>query len=216
MIELSPRAQAALLRMLQEGEYERVGDHQTRKADVRLVAATNENLEQAVKEGRFRADLYYRLNIFPVIIPPLRERRDDIPLLITHFLSRFENMYGKTLKGLSDKAKNFMMTYEWPGNIRELENLLERATLLTDHQQEIKLSHLFPQIKQDIETKPEKVDLDAVIQDGFCLEDHERQLIFIAMQKVNHNVSEAARVLGISRAALDYRLKKQASNAKKA
>ena len=98
MIELSSRAQAALLRMLQEGEYERVGDHQTRKADVRLVAATNEDLEQAVKEGRFRADLYYRLNIFPVIIPLLRERRDDIPLLITHFLSRFENMYGKTLK----------------------------------------------------------------------------------------------------------------------
>ena len=96
MIELSPRAQAALLRMLQEGEYERVGDYQTRKADVRLVAATNEDLEQAVKEGRFRADLYYRLNIFPVIIPPLRERRDDIPLLITHFLSRFESMYGKT------------------------------------------------------------------------------------------------------------------------
>ena len=212
VIELSPRAQAALLRMLQEGEYERVGDYQTRKADVRLVAATNEVLEQAVKEGRFRADLYYRLNIFPVIIPPLRERRDDIPLLITHFLSRFENMYGKTLKGLSDRAKNFVMTYEWPGNIRELENLLERATLLTDHQQEIKLNHLFPQIKQDIEPKPENLDLNAVIQDGFCLEDHERQLILIAMQKANQNVSEAARILGISRAALDYRLKKQVVN----
>lgn len=147
VVELSPRAQAALLRMLQEGEYERVGDHQTRTVDVRLVAATNEDLEQAVKEGKFRADLYYRLNIFPVIIPPLRDRRDDIPLLIAHFLTRFENMYSKTLKGLSDKAKNFVMKYEWPGNIRELENLLERATLLTDHHQEIKLSSLFPQLE---------------------------------------------------------------------
>lgn len=215
VIELSSRAQAALLRMLQEGEFERVGDYQTRHVDVRVVAATNEDLEQAVKAGRFRADLYYRLNIFPVMIPPLRERRDDIPLLIQHFLARFANMYGKKLKGLSDKAKNFLMNYEWPGNIRELENLLERATLLTDHQQEIKLSHLFPQIKEDIKTKPEKVDLEAVIQDGFCLEDHERQLISIAMQKVKHNVSEAARVLGISRAALDYRLKKQAFHSEK-
>ena len=93
---------------------------------------------------------------------------------------------------------------------------MERATLLTEHQQEIKLDSLFPQIEQNTGEKYEKVDLDAVIQDGFCLEDHERQLIFIAMQKVNHNVSEAARILGISRAALDYRLKKQASNAKKA
>ena len=123
-------------------------------------------------------------------------------------------MYGKTLNGLSDRAKNFVMTYEWPGNIRELENLLERATLLTDHQQEIKLNHLFPQIKQDIEPKSENLDLNAVIQDGFCLEDHERQLILIAMQKANQNVSEAARILGISRAALDYRLKKQAVNVK--
>lgn len=209
VIELSPRAQAALLRMLQEGEFERVGDYQTRHVDVRVVAATNEDLAQAVKDGRFRADLYYRLNIFPVSIPSLRERRDDIPLLVKHFLARFENMYGKTLKGLSDKARNFVMTYEWPGNIRELENLLERATLLTDHQQEIKLSHLFPQIKQELEPTVEQVDFDHMLQDGFSLEDHERKLIAKAMQRANHNVSEAARILGISRAALDYRLKKQ-------
>lgn len=215
VIELSPRAQAALLRMLQEGEFERVGDQQTRKVDVRIVAATNEDLEQAVKDGKFRADLYYRLNIFPVMIPPLRERREDIPLLISHFLARFENMYDKTLKGLSDKAKSFVMKYEWPGNIRELENLLERATLLTEHQQEIKLDSLFPQIEQNTGENCEKLDLYEMIQDGFCLENHERQLIFIAMQKVNNNVSEAARILGISRPALDYRLKKQALSNKK-
>ncbi|PJG42195.1 transcriptional regulator [Acinetobacter tandoii] len=209
VIELSPRAQAALLRMLQEGEFERVGDNQTRKVDVRIVTACNEDLEQAVKDGRFRADLYYRLNIFPVKIPPLRERREDIPLLIQHFLSRFETMYDKKLKGLSDKAKNFVMSYEWPGNIRELENLLERATLLTDHQQEIKLESLFPQ-HLDLEKKYDsfKPHIDDLLTDNFSLEQLEKDIICGAMNKCSHNVSEAARMLGISRATLDYRLKK--------
>lgn len=209
VIELSPRAQAALLRMLQEGEFERVGDNQTRKVDVRIVTACNEDLEQAVKDGRFRADLYYRLNIFPVKIPPLRERREDIPLLIQHFLSRFETMYDKKLKGLSDKAKNFVMSYEWPGNIRELENLLERATLLTDHQQEIKLESLFPQ-HLDLEKKYESSQphIDDLLTENFSLEQFEKDIICGAMNKCSHNVSEAARMLGISRATLDYRLKK--------
>ncbi len=209
VIELSPRAQAALLRMLQEGEFERVGDTKTRKVDVRIVAATNEDLQQAVKDGRFRADLYYRLNIFPVMIPPLRERREDIPLLINHFLSRFENLYDKTLKGLSDKAKNFVMKYEWPGNIRELENLLERATLLTDHQQEIKLSSLFPQLAEQEQASSSDYDhVDALFTEQFSLEKYEQQIIRTAMQKSGQNISEAARILGISRATLDYRLKK--------
>ncbi|WP_411687954.1 phenol degradation transcriptional regulator MobR [Acinetobacter indicus] len=208
VIELSPRAQAALLRMLQEGEFERVGDYRTRKVDVRIVAATNEDLEQAVKAGRFRADLFYRLNIFPVQIPPLRERREDIPLLVNHFLKRFENLYGKALPGLSDKAKNYVMSYEWPGNIRELENLLERATLLTDDQQEIKLSCLFPQLKQQAENSTSSNSIETLLTEDFSLERHEQEIILTAMQRSQQNISEAARLLGISRATLDYRLKK--------
>ncbi len=208
VIELSPRAQAALLRMLQEGEFERVGDYRTRKVDVRIVAATNEDLEQAVKAGRFRADLFYRLNIFPVQIPPLRERREDIPLLVNHFLKRFENLYGKTLPGLSDKAKNYVMSYEWPGNIRELENLLERATLLTDDQQEIKLSCLFPQLKQQAKNSTSPNSIETLLTEDFSLERHEQEIILTAMQRSHQNISEAARLLGISRATLDYRLKK--------
>lgn len=209
VVELSPRAQAALLRILQEGEFERVGDSQTRHLDVRVITATNEDLEQAVKAGRFRADLYYRLNIFPVQIPPLRERREDIPLLIEHFLKRFEKMYDKQIQGVSEKATAFMQSYAWPGNIRELENLLERAVLLTEEQQMIKLNALFPQKHEhDAEDVQGSTHLDTFITEGFDLEQHEQQLIMTAMQKAKQNVSEAARLLGISRAKLDYRLKK--------
>lgn len=211
VIELTPRAQAALLRTLQEGEFERVGDHKSRKVDVRIVAASNEDLEAAVKAGRFRADLFYRLNIFPVQIPPLRERRDDIPLLIQHFLKRFENMYDKSIKGLSDKAKSYMMNYHWPGNIRELENVLERATLLTDEQHEIMLNDLFPQSQRATESSnmfEQNQYMDHLLQHNFSLEDFEQQIIQSAMNKTQNNVSEAARILGISRATLDYRLKK--------
>lgn len=209
VIELSPRAQAALLRVLQEGEVERVGDSQTRHIDVRVIAATNEDLEQAVKAGRFRADLYYRLNIFPVQIPPLRERREDLPLLVEHFLKRFEKMYDKQIQGVSEKATDFMQSYAWPGNIRELENLLERAVLLTEDQQLIKLKALFPQMHSEHSVDEQaNVDLDKLLTEGFDLEQHEQQLIMTAMQKAKHNVSEAARLLGISRAKLDYRLNK--------
>lgn len=222
VIELSPRAQAALLRILQEGEFERVGDYQTRHIDVRLVTATNENLFEAVQQGRFRADLFYRLNIFPVIIPPLRERRDDIPLLVKYFLTRFESLYDKKIKGLSDKALNYLMSYEWPGNIRELENMLERATLLTEHQQEIKLNHLLPQdyinyqdtegVKRALSDTPnmntQENIIDQLLDQNFSFEEFEQDMIQQALKRCEYNISKAARLLGISRATLDYRLKK--------
>src|SRR5690606_19160658 len=157
------------------------------------------------------SDLYYRLNIFPVQIPPLRERREDLPLLVDHFLKRFEKMYDKQIQGLSEKATAFMQTYAWPGNIRELENLLERAVLLTEDQQLIKLHALFPQMHtqmEDHQTEYPAKDLATMLTTGFDLEQHEQQLIQTAMHTAKQNISEAARLLGISRAELYLRLKK--------
>lgn len=225
VIELSPRAQAALLRVLQEGELERVGDNQTRNIDVRVVAATNESLEEAVKEGRFRADLYYRLNVYPINIPPLRERPEDLPMLIEHFLEKYHAYYSKRTAGLSGLAMQAMMKYDWPGNVRELENLIERALILTDNGEEISASSLFPTLgfnaTQTLSADGHLIDVDdeAAHSDsndwiesalGACesLEEIEQKFLDYALDKANGNVSEAARVLGVSRPTLAYRMKK--------
>ena len=127
---LSLGAQGILLRALQEGEIERLGDTQTRQVDVRIVAATNVDLREEVKAGRFREDLYFRLNVFPVRLPPLRERREDVPLLISHFLDKYNQVHGRKLAGFTQRAVDAMLSYEWPGNIRELENVVERGVIL--------------------------------------------------------------------------------------
>ncbi len=223
VIELSPRAQASLLRVLQEGELERVGDNRTRKIDVRVIAATHEDLAEAVKAGRFRADLYYRLNVFPVAIPALRERREDIPLLVEHFLQRFHQEYGKRTLGLSDKALEACLHYSWPGNIRELENVIERGIILTDPNESISVQALFPRAPEEPQTASERVSSDGVLiqpgngqgswisqllSSGLSLDEIEESLMREAMQQANQNVSGAARLLGLSRPALAYRLKK--------
>lgn len=223
VIELSPRAQASLLRVLQEGELERVGDNRTRKIDVRVIAATHEDLAEAVKAGRFRADLYYRLNVFPVAIPALRERREDIPLLVEHFLQRFHQEYSKRTLGLSDKAMEACLHYSWPGNIRELENVIERGIILTDPNESISVQALFPRAPEEPQTASERVSSDGVLiqpgngqgswisqllSSGLSLDEIEESLMREAMQQANQNVSGAARLLGLSRPALAYRLKK--------
>ncbi len=223
VIELSPRAQASLLRVLQEGELERVGDNRTRKIDVRVIAATHEDLAEAVKAGRFRADLYYRLNVFPVAIPALRERREDIPLLVEHFLQRFHQEYDKRTLGLSDKALEACLHYSWPGNIRELENVIERGIILTDPNESISVQALFPRAPEEPQTASERVSSDGVLiqpgngqgswisqllSSGLSLDEIEESLMREAMQQANQNVSGAARLLGLSRPALAYRLKK--------
>ncbi|MDH0623483.1 sigma-54-dependent Fis family transcriptional regulator [Pseudomonas chengduensis] len=223
VIELSPRAQASLLRVLQEGELERVGDNRTRKIDVRVIAATHEDLAEAVKAGRFRADLYYRLNVFPVAIPALRERREDIPLLAEHFLQRFHEEYGKRTLGLSDKALEACLHYSWPGNIRELENVIERGIILTDANESISVPALFPRPPEEPQTDSERVSSDGVLiqpdngqgswisqllSSGLSLEEIEESLMREAMLQAKQNISGAARLLGLSRPALAYRLKK--------
>lgn len=225
VIELNPRAQAALLRVLQEGEMERVGDNQVRTIDVRIVAATNEDLAQAVKEGRFRADLYYRLNVFPVNIPPLRERHEDIPLLIEHFLEKYHSMYNKKTFGVSDKALQSLMNYKWPGNIRELENMIERGIILTDNNRTIDMKSFFPSLaepshplniatgtgslcSQTAVTEESGTTIDRLLDSDFDLQDFEQQLLSRAMEKASGNVTQAARLLGITRPQMAYRLKK--------
>ncbi len=230
VVELSPRAQATLLRVLQEREFERVGDNQVRTIDVRVIAASNEDLADAVKDGRFRADLYYRLNVFPVHIPPLRERREDIPLLIEHFLEKFHTLYHKKTQGLSNKAMHWMMDYNWPGNIRELINILERGIIMTDNNDSITAESLFPGIDDrdfedvsisesgDLETvrierrrAPQSSAsnwIDEVFSSELPLDTIEQTVINRAMMVAENNVSKAARLLGLSRAALAYRLTK--------
>ena len=141
--ELPLPAQAKLLRALQEGEIERLGDERTRKVNVRLVAATNVDLQKAVNAGTFRRDLYYRLNVYPVTIPPLRERTGDIPALVEAMVRRFETLHGKHIAGLSDKAMRALKLHTWPGNVRELENVLERGVILAPPNGQIEVEHLF-------------------------------------------------------------------------
>ena len=220
--DLSPGAQAKLLRVLQTGEIERLGDDQTRKVNVRVVAATNVDLKAAVASGRFRADLYYRLATFPISIPPLRERRSDIPLLAATLIDKYQSPYGKRGLGLSGRALQVLGTYDWPGNVRELENCIERAVLLAPSGGEIEVRHLFAtepdSAAQDAQLSPsgrigspehaqQQHQLDRLLIDGFDLDRHERQLIERAVARANGNLSRAARLLGITRRQLGYRLK---------
>ena len=226
VIELTPRAQATLLRVLQEGELERVGDNKVRKIDVRVVAATNEDLSVAVQQGRFRADLYYRLSAYPITIPPLRERKEDIPLFIVHFLEKYRALYNKNVLGISDRGMEMLSNYGWPGNIRELENVVERAVILADINGVISMESMFPESAlRPSEAKvldpsgrlqnqifPEGIDADGLVESllstGFDLEKFEETMLTSALQKTQGNISKAARLVGLSRPAFDYRLKK--------
>jgi len=219
--DLSPAAQVKLLRVLQTGEVERLGDMKTRKVDVRLVAATNVDLRKAVKEGRFRADLYYRLTTYPIVIPPLRERGSDIPLLVDAFLEKYSAIYQKKLRGVTDRAAQRLQTYEWPGNIRELENMIERGVLLAPHGGSIEIGHLFAgaddavegdglgqagRLRGPVQARNDEV-CEQLLVPGFDLDKHELRLMRAALDRARGNVAEAARMLGITRRQLAYRLK---------
>ena len=219
---LSYTAQGKLLRALQEGEIERVGDSRVRKVDVRVIAATNVDLRAAVKQGTFREDLFYRLNVFPIRVPPLRDRRDDIPLLMNWFMRRSSAKHGKTITGFRERAVDTLINYRWPGNVREMENLIERAVILADDGGALDLCHLFTTgeevttttfvVRRDGALLPAS-DLDetdpAAGPSGLStLADTEVRMMRLALSEAKGNLSLAARLLGISRATLAYRLKK--------
>ena len=201
--DVPPAIQVKLLRVLQERQFERLGGTKTIKVDVRLVAATNRDLRAALEDGTFREDLYYRLNVVPIDIAPLREHKEDIPELVNLFLSRFAQDSGKKLSGISPQALKMLMDYHWPGNVRELQNILERASALSAG----------PLIDVDdihIDTRAGKTaDFPSgFLPEGMTLEQWEDEMIQEALRRAQGNKSQAARLLGLSRNALRYRLSK--------
>jgi Nif-specific regulatory protein len=198
--ELSPQIQVKLLRVLQERELERVGGASTIKVDVRLIAATNRNLEEAVKSGRFREDLYYRLNVFPLHIPPLRERKSDIVLLADYFTEKYAEKNGKLIKRISTPAIDLLTSYSWPGNVRELENCIERAVILSADSV-IHSYNLPPSLQSAVSTNTEPTTtLEA------ALSRLEKELIVEALKISDGNMAAAARRLGITERQMGLRV----------
>jgi len=239
---LSFSAQGNLLRALQEGEVERLGDTESHKVDVRVIAATNLNLREEVAAGRFREDLFFRLNVFPIHVPSLRERRDDIPLLVSHFLGMFNRMHNRNLTGFTQRAIDAIMSYDWPGNIRELENVIERGVILAPDDSPIDASHLFTSGEQ-FDTEQFVIgpdgkyvardashylkDEDISDQEGerasrcisnllrgmhddkdrISFDEIETLLLKKAVESSQGNIAAAARLLGMTRPQMVYRLK---------
>ncbi len=213
--ELPLSLQVKLLRVLQEHEIRPVGDTRTIKVDVRIVAATARDLGELVRQGKFREDLYYRINVLTIVIPPLRERKEDIRLLIDHFIKKYNKVIEpRKVKGVSPDAMQVLMSYKWPGNVRELENVIERALVLTEHET-IQLEDLpfnlhstkMPEVDESgVEPEPETLSIK---KNG---KEMEKRLISIALSKTNGNKTQAAQLLEISLPALLYKIKEYGLN----
>src|SRR6202522_1613763 len=203
--DVPPATQVKLLRVLQEREFERLGGTKTLKVDVRLIAATNRDLREALEDGTFREDLYYRLNVVAIDIPPLREHKEDIPGLAEHFLERFTKDTGRAEKiaGISPAAVQLLVGHYWPGNVRELQNVIERACALATGKQ-LEASD----IQLDSPRNRNNAASDRFLPDGMTLEQWEDEMIREALKRAGGNKSQAARLLGLSRNALRYRLSK--------
>ena len=202
--ELSPQVQVKLLRFLQEREFQRLGGNQTLRTDVRVISATNRDLEQRVKEGAFREDLFYRLNVVMMSLPPLRERREDIPPLIDHFLKKYAEENGREIEGLTSEAQDVLLKYDYPGNVRELENIIERAVVIA-REAVISVEDL-PFRESMEETAAGRKAEEGLLRGS--IEELERNLIVEAMEKAGDHQSRAADLLGISERMLRYKLKK--------
>ena len=238
---LSLVAQGKLLRALQEGEIERVGGSRSVKVDVRVVAATNVNLREEIRAGRFREDLFFRLNVFPVHLPPLRDRREDIPLLMSYFMRRYGQKHGRHVTGFTARAADALLNYDFPGNIRELQNLVERGVIYANDDGPIDLPHLFTSgelthtsyfslaqtgrlTNRSTDTAPAAHDAGELLDllpsmmkggagSGWSLDNLENRLILDAVKRADGNLAAAARILGITRPQLSYRMKKMQGSA---
>jgi DNA-binding NtrC family response regulator len=209
--ELPKDMQVKLLQVIQEQEFERVGGLQTIKVDVRLITATNRNLFEDVKDGRFREDLYYRLNVIPAHLPPLRERKEDIPVLIGFFIEKFNKKLDRSVKYIDEKVTNLLIQYSWPGNIRELENLVERMILMA-RGDTIVFADLPSELKTTIES--DSTNPSGIRQKPFKdimknhMEDIEKQMIISVLEECGNNVTRAAKQLGLSRKGLQLKMMK--------
>ena len=201
--EMSANIQVHLLRVLEEKEFTRVGGNELIKVDVRVISATNKDMKQAIANGQFREDLYYRLNVVPIELPPLRERKEDIPLLAQHFLKKFAVENQKEIIGFSPEATDFLLKYEWPGNVRELENAIERAVILTKNSY-IEAADLAQENLLTAHSAPS----------GRSLKEVERERILNVLNETGGNRSETARILGISRATLYNKIREYELNRK--
>lgn len=201
--DLTPTVQVKLLRVLEQREFQRVGDSRSIRVDIRLIAATNRQLRQEMERGRFRDDLFYRLNVFPIELPPLRERAEDLPMLVNHFIEKFNHQMGRRVHGLSGEAMDALYLYQWPGNVRELENAIEHAFV---HSRGVLIqsddlpTHIIRAVSQPPETQEKGRD-EAV--DSF-----ERNLILRHLQEANWRRKVAARRLGISPVTLWRKMRK--------
>jgi DNA-binding NtrC family response regulator len=194
--------QVKLLRVLQEREFERLGSNKTRHIDVRIIAATNQDLRAALEQGTFREDLYYRLNVVPINIPPLRERSADIPLLAHHFVGKLAAATGSRAQSISEEAIARLMTYHWPGNVRELENVIERSLVLCSGE---RLEAADIRLDADPRARQRAAE-GGFLPEGVTLDEYEQSIIREALRRAGGNKSQAARLLGLTRNALRYRL----------
>jgi len=208
--EMSPTLQIKLLRVLQEQQFERVGGTKTLHVDLRFIAATNKNLTTAINMEKFREDLYYRLNVIPIKVPSLKQRRSDIPLLIDFFLKKFQKGKGDKITGFSQAAMDAILAYDWPGNVRELENVIKRLTILSEDPV-VSFDDL-PENMQDISVSryPDKeVTIDNELNLNEAVQDYEKRIILEALEKTNWVKSKAAKLLNINRTTLVAKIKKQ-------
>jgi len=199
--DMSLAMQAKILRIIQERTFERLGGTESIKVDVRLIAATNKDLEKSIKDGLFREDLYYRLDVVSFFLPPLRERKEDIPLLVNYFLRKFSQLNYKNVNKVSSQVLNLLIQYDWPGNVRELENVIERAIVLSE--KDIILPEHLP-----LRLRQSKKDNSSSLQESFTLDKTEKKIIMETLRLTNWNQSRAAEKLGIHRNTLRRKIRR--------